>query len=496
MATFTVNWHTDNLTGSTGYKVLYRVTGTPTWTSFLSSGSPALITGLLNNYIYDVEVQNLNNFDNPYSPILQGIGFTDPLPILSPTNSSIGFSFANLSSFMTSYTVTIASQSAPGIILQTQQFAPIATVSGTFSGLSPLSPYILSITPVAGEFSHTFQYNFVTTELAACAAPSIATAYISSGSTTSLFVNWTSPVPLPTNGFEIFYRTKGASAYTSFISSGSASTNSLQLPVASFTCYEGYVESLCSSGNISIGQPFGTNGYLPLSVIVSVRPSPLNYIATISNLYANPYTTTVSGTFIGSISGSHSYSATYPAGSTSAVVVLAGTPSSQNEVVNSYTIGSINPVFDNGGSLQQFDSVLTPGYFAFFNTLLSSGASSWNGNPALLPSFTLDRFEITEQGISGNVLAGTLAFSWISHRLYNGGVTPYNTVTFEIQDPANNAIMGTVTLLTSTLGIQTGSITLTKQITAISPTNLLHLIVRGSNAVAIGSALNFYLPTF
>jgi hypothetical protein len=250
---------------------------------------------------------------------------------------------------------------------------------------------------------------------------------------------------------------------------------------------------VCAPDTFSADTPFGTNAYLTLTTVISTRTNPVNFVATVTSLYANPYDTLISGTFVAVNSGTHAFTTTYPAGSTSAILVLADTPTSANDTVSSYAITAIEPVFDNGGSIQQFDSVSTPEYFQFYD-ILSSGIT-WKGNPAELPSFTLDRFEISEIDMTNNVLGGTLLFSWIYDHQFGSGVAPYNTITFEIQDIANSSVMGTVTMFTSPIGLREAAVHLTKQITAITPTNLFRLVGKWSDT-STASIENFYLPIF
>lgn len=180
MATFNGTFTCDNTVGTLYFKIKYRLTGSSTWTSFNipTSGTTYSFTGT-NNLLYDVQIVNVNGSDNPSSSIAQSVYITDPNPLLSPTNTVIGFSFSNLSYDMDTYTCTIALYSSPGSIISTQVLPAGTypnTVSGTFTGLSPLTKYTMTITPAANQFSETFTYTFTTEEVATCAAPTGATA--------------------------------------------------------------------------------------------------------------------------------------------------------------------------------------------------------------------------------------------------------------------------------------------------------------------------------
>ncbi len=494
MATFTIDWSLENSTSHINYKLYYRVAGTSLWTTLFTTANSYVLHGLTNNYIYDVQVQNINNFDNPTSLLMQAIGITDPLPILSPTNNTVAYSFTNLSYFMTSYTVTIALTSTPGTIIQTQEHSATDTITGILTGLSNSTAYTISITPVANQFSATFTYHITTAESATCApATSVSASLLYSAISVvpvRLIVTWQSPVISPAQGYILAYRRKGDPDYTIQFTSGMTSGNTATAPVDALVNYEGYLQANCGDGTISANIPFGANSYIIPTVSVAMQINPLKYIATVTSSFPNPYDTLMTGHFTSSIAGTVNYSLTYSAGNTTEDIVLANSAVSANEVISAVVLSTAVAVFDNGGSLQQFDSVSTPSYFKF----ITSG-TPWNGNPAKLASFTLDEFTPTEADVSSNILAGTLNMSWIYDTVYLGGTSPYNTVVFEIRDPAGNALMGTCTTFTGTLGVNNTSIHITKQTTAITDTNSFNLVSMWSDGTVFDT-ISFYLPDF
>lgn len=172
MATIHFSWTLDNRVGTTSIKVKYRIKGTSIWTSFnvAASGTTATVQADANR-IYDAQYQNINNADNPLSSIVNDIGFSNPTPTISPTNVSVGYSFANLSEDIDDYIGAIALFNSPNVILQSHNLTPADTVSDTFTGLTPFTQYYLYITPAADQFSQTFTYTFITDEIATCAAP-------------------------------------------------------------------------------------------------------------------------------------------------------------------------------------------------------------------------------------------------------------------------------------------------------------------------------------
>lgn len=176
MATFNGSFTVPNLTGTTNIKVKYRFSSVTAWTSFniAPSATTYTVTGV-NNTLYDFQLVNLNGNDNPSSAITQSIWFTNPSPLLSPTNVTLGYSFSNLSADVDTYTCSIAQYSSPGNIITTHVLSAgtfPGTVSDTFTGLNPSTEYVLSITPAANQFANqTFTYTFTTNVVAACATP-------------------------------------------------------------------------------------------------------------------------------------------------------------------------------------------------------------------------------------------------------------------------------------------------------------------------------------
>ena len=175
MATFHIPITCSNTTGSTNFRIKYRLTGDTIWTMFLippSSATTVTIpqdspTSVLdNNRIYDFQVQNLNGDDNPLSLIVQSIGITDPDVAFSPTNTSVGFEFENLSEDIDSYLITITTAADPSTIIASQTLSTgnvyPQPMTGTFSFLDPLTTYRFVINPVANQFSESFVHTFTT----------------------------------------------------------------------------------------------------------------------------------------------------------------------------------------------------------------------------------------------------------------------------------------------------------------------------------------------
>ena len=184
MATFHIPISCANTTGSTNFRVKYRLAGDSVWTSYLispSSGTTTTTPQLLDNRIYQFQVQNINNTDNPISTTVQSIGITDVAILISPTSSTVGYSFPNLSQDITTYTVTLSETINPGVILGTH-IIPAGvypnTITDSFTGLTNVTEYTLTITIAAGVFTQVFTHIFTTTSTTACAAPTDVVATI------------------------------------------------------------------------------------------------------------------------------------------------------------------------------------------------------------------------------------------------------------------------------------------------------------------------------
>lgn len=184
MATFHLSWTCDNTVSTTGFKVRYRLTDAPTWTivTVSSSGDTAEISGL-DNRLYDFQIVNLNiPLSNPSSTVFQGIGINGLDPQFYPTNVSIGLDFANLSEDIDAYALTIAESASPAVIIDSTTLYPVPsgdTLDYEFTGLDPVTSYLITIAPSANQFINTFSYTVVTEAFANCAAPNNVTATLS-----------------------------------------------------------------------------------------------------------------------------------------------------------------------------------------------------------------------------------------------------------------------------------------------------------------------------
>lgn len=172
----------DNTTGNLYYKIRRRLSGDTAWTQVTQSGDTVDISGLEINRLYDFQVVNVNGGENPASAVTQSINITNPNPEFYPTNVSIGLDFTNLSEDIDAYALTIAESSTPAVIIESTTLYPVPsgdTLDYEFTGLDPVTSYLITIAPSANQFINTFSYTVVTEAFANCAAPNNVTATLS-----------------------------------------------------------------------------------------------------------------------------------------------------------------------------------------------------------------------------------------------------------------------------------------------------------------------------
>lgn len=310
----------------------------------------------------------------------------------------------------------------------------------------------------------------------------------------NLTLFWQKPASRPSCDYKVLYRRKGDVGYTNLSTSGSTSgmtSGTCVIAVSAPANYEGYIQSDCCSGDLSAHDPFGVNAYQALTVVISVQANPLHYLATVTSTYPNPYSTALAGHFTSSAAGTVNFTATYSSGATSQVIVLSNTPLNASEIISGTVVGTPVSNFNNGGQLQAFDPIQTPPYFQFY----SSGTTAWNGNPAVLPSFTLDSFNVTETDTNGNVLAGNLLMSWAQGATYSTGTHPYNTVTFIMYEHGKTTQLGTVTFDATIHGLRNITLPAVKGTSAMATSTQYTLNAYWADDTLISSS-NFYLPSF
>jgi hypothetical protein len=303
-----------------------------------------------------------------------------------------------------------------------------------------------------------------------------------------LSITYDTPTPPATCGFKAQYRKNTAAVYTEILAEESAT--GMTATVAAPCCIEGYVQSDCCDGLLSVNTPFGINSYVEFETEAGNNTEIQQFTITVTSEYANPYDTLVAGTLSYTVTGDPytlNYDVTLPAGETTITENIG--VASISAIIVSNVVTSHSPIFSYGGELQQTDPLRTPDYFAF---IASPSGSTWDGSPTSLPSFTQNAFIVTEQDESENVTAGNLLISWIYDSIYEDGVTPYDNVTFEVYD-SNSDLIGTNMVSTSTKGLRNTTIALTKDTIPLTETNEFTMTTRWDDNSEIVSKV-FYLP--
>ena len=323
----------------------------------------------------------------------------------------------------------------------------------------------------------------------------------------SLTILWHPPVPNPTCNYIVAYRAKSAASYTFVDTTSSTSgVNSLVVPGMPPACYEGFVQSNCCGDNLSdlTHSYWGINAWQPMYFNISFDIFTHGFLVTATSVYSNPYSVLVSGSFVATTtSGGTSvpFSFTYTAGSTIYTGSFGTAPGGMSTTYSGIT-ATMSPVFDNGGNLQQRDAVSTPQYFGFYNTSgCTSGSTSgctaptWNGSPILLPSFTLDGFNVTSEDTMGNPIGGQLLVSWIQSATFGGGSGIYSSITFQIYDSTGTTLQGTVTVPYGVAGLNNASIHMISTVGTIAITTQYQMRTLWADT-SISATQQFYLPTF
>jgi len=314
----------------------------------------------------------------------------------------------------------------------------------------------------------------------------------------TLTIYWLNPAIHAACGYKALYRRKGASSYTELLTSGSTSgSTSLTITASAPASYEGYIQSDCCDENLSAGDPFGVNAYSTFRITtIAVAISPLRYTATITSLYPNPYDTILTGSFVSSLAGTVAFTGLFPANTTTTTIVLtAVAPINAVETFSNIQVSAIDPVFNNGGQLQQNDPVSTPSYFHLYTSGTTSGVTTWNGDPMVLPSFTLDSFEVTETDVDSNPISGNLTMSWAHPYKYADGVFPYDEYSFNLTQNNDSDTVGGVSYIPVTNGLNVLVSSMIKTTAPITTTTPYKMRVYDSAGTLLDSRI-FYLPDF
>ena len=238
---------------------------------------------------------------------------------------------------------------------------------------------------------------------------------------------------------------------------------------------------------MSSGIPFGVNAYQPIDVIVDISGS--TAIGTGNTAFPNSYDVIVSVTVyfhIGAVSGSTNAQGTYPAGVTSYQVFQAGV--SPSTVIDDVIVYNVSPIFNNGGQLQQLDSVNTPPYIQTYWDNNVSGAT-WDGSPSSLPSFVLNSFDVTERDLRNNPVAGNLLISYILDQIFDND---FLTVNLDVYDGVT--LIGSTSSAKSPLGLRNDVISMVKGTNPLDDTTQFTMVASWPDTTEIVSYA-FFLPS-
>jgi hypothetical protein len=174
-----------NLTWTTGggaasQDVQYKLASGSTWTTHSNVAgniTSATISGLQDNLIYDFRViTNCTGGTPAPSLSTQQVNLICPTVTITPTDTTVAYSFTNVAGSTTGYTVHLL-DAAGTSILQTQSPSVTGTVSGTFSTLTQSTTYKVRVTIIAGSFTKVCSLvNAVTTATPVCNAPTNVSA--------------------------------------------------------------------------------------------------------------------------------------------------------------------------------------------------------------------------------------------------------------------------------------------------------------------------------
>lgn len=154
------------------------------WTLHANVGpsvDSASVTGVLDNVIYQFRVTNIcqYGFTTP-SSIFETVHITCPTVSLTPGAVSVDYSFSHLGGNISSYTVELLNSSDVAVA-GNDFLSPSGTISGTFSGLTPVTGYKVRVTVFAAgvyvaSFSEVCTPVPFTTDAVVCDAPTSVNA--------------------------------------------------------------------------------------------------------------------------------------------------------------------------------------------------------------------------------------------------------------------------------------------------------------------------------
>lgn len=138
--------------------VQYKLRSSATWTTSatVSTGTNTYsINGLSANAIYDFRILTNCSVGGPTpSSIFSAVQTTCPAVTLTPTSTSIAYSFSNVGGDVTQYLVELLNNTGTSVLQTKTENTPFATtINNSFTGLTQGTNYQVRITVVTQEFS-------------------------------------------------------------------------------------------------------------------------------------------------------------------------------------------------------------------------------------------------------------------------------------------------------------------------------------------------------
>lgn len=150
MASATIIWTPVGGIYSVNQIVYYKALQDAAWTVFATVSSTtdaAIVDNLVDNVLYQFRVQNsCVGGTNANSNLAEVVNLTCPAPInITPTETSAVFSFTHVGGDVSNYLVDLLSSG--NTILDSRSInSPGATVTDTFTGLTPSTDYKIQVT--------------------------------------------------------------------------------------------------------------------------------------------------------------------------------------------------------------------------------------------------------------------------------------------------------------------------------------------------------------
>lgn len=138
--------------------VQYKLRSSATWltSATLAAGATShTINGLSSNAVYDFRILTNCSVGGPTPSSTQSnIQTTCPAVTLTPTTTSIGYSFAHVGSDVTQYKVELLNNTGTQVLQTKTENAPFAsTITNSFNNLTQNTNYQVRVTVVAQEFN-------------------------------------------------------------------------------------------------------------------------------------------------------------------------------------------------------------------------------------------------------------------------------------------------------------------------------------------------------